>query len=372
MTVTIATAATAPRTRIESVQFMRGIAALLVVAHHTSLIMAHPEYGGLAAFGAITSMGWSGVTFFFVLSGFIIMYAHERDIGMPQRLGSYAWRRFSRVYPVYWVFLTGFMVAALAGFGKRDFSTDPANLLTAYSLIQIVLAPSLPLKVAWTLIYEIGFYIAFATLILNRRLGIAVFAAWLVLILVDTFVVGRIDMGLGAIWSLHFFFGIAAFHLTRRLPAAAGWPLLAAGIAALLAMGATGTIPGVAGDALLRPWTNVAIGLPYTAILIGVVLLERHARRAMPARLALIGNASFALYLVHSAIISFACILNHRFTLGLLSPRVMFFVIAGLAVTGGIAAHLLVERPLLRLVRAGARRARPSTDTVPLRDHPAR
>ncbi len=76
------------RQPFQSIQAMRGLAAMSVAAHHTSLIMAESKYGGVSAFEAVTSKGWIGVNFFFVLSGFIIFLAHSKDINRPARLVS--------------------------------------------------------------------------------------------------------------------------------------------------------------------------------------------------------------------------------------------------------------------------------------------
>ena len=93
-----------------SLQLLRGAAAIFVVIHHTCLIIAvQPEYGGMNAYAWIANKGWIGVNCFFVLSGFIIMHAHSRDIGTPSRALRYVMRRVSRIYPIYWLFLTCFM-----------------------------------------------------------------------------------------------------------------------------------------------------------------------------------------------------------------------------------------------------------------------
>ncbi len=44
--------------------------------------------------GGLANKGWLGVYFFFVLSGFIILFAHWKDLGRPGQLKRYAWRRF--------------------------------------------------------------------------------------------------------------------------------------------------------------------------------------------------------------------------------------------------------------------------------------
>lgn len=72
-----------------------------------------------------------------MLSGFIILMAHHNDIGRPERFSAYVTKRIIRVYPAYWVYLTGFIAAAAVGLGYPDFSWNPRNLLTAYLLVPL-------------------------------------------------------------------------------------------------------------------------------------------------------------------------------------------------------------------------------------------
>src|SRR5690349_22849953 len=91
------------RTKINGIEVGRGIAALLVASVHSSdhLIQAHGEF----ALGRVFAFGHAGVDFFFVLSGFIILYVHAGDIGRPSRLWHYAKRRIARVMPLLWIVL---------------------------------------------------------------------------------------------------------------------------------------------------------------------------------------------------------------------------------------------------------------------------
>ncbi len=72
---------------------MRGLAALSVVVYHTYIILMEPQYGGHVLFAPVARHGVLGVSFFFVLSGFIISSAHWRDIGQPAAISRYAVRR---------------------------------------------------------------------------------------------------------------------------------------------------------------------------------------------------------------------------------------------------------------------------------------
>ena len=66
--------------KIQSLQVFRGLAATAVVAHHANLSTA--AFVGVVPRGVsdVFNLGLLGVDFFFVLSGFIIMYAHLDDV----------------------------------------------------------------------------------------------------------------------------------------------------------------------------------------------------------------------------------------------------------------------------------------------------
>src|SRR6516165_1374991 len=91
---------------IRSLQACRCLAVLLVVVHHTSNgIFVLPKYFNCKPLGHLFYFGEAGVDFFLVLSGFIITYVHRRDVGRPDRLRVYAWKRLTRIYPTYWAAL---------------------------------------------------------------------------------------------------------------------------------------------------------------------------------------------------------------------------------------------------------------------------
>src|SRR6185437_9011418 len=91
------------------IQSARGFAALAVTLFHAVHGISLDQYVGYAPFKWFFSFAHSGVVFFFVLSGFIIYFAHHADIGQPSALPRYVWRRVTRIYPIYWV-ITGFVI----------------------------------------------------------------------------------------------------------------------------------------------------------------------------------------------------------------------------------------------------------------------
>jgi len=87
--------------QVQSLQVFRGFAALAVVSHHAAL-STNGFVGTLPEpFTTFFNMGHFGVDFFFVLSGFIIMYVHMDDNCTPTALQRYTFKRLSRIYPAY-------------------------------------------------------------------------------------------------------------------------------------------------------------------------------------------------------------------------------------------------------------------------------
>ena len=355
-----------PRETLQSIQVMRGVAAIAVAFYHTHLFIARPEVGGLTVFGSVATFGWTGVNFFFVLSGFIILLAHRRDIGVPERAGTYLWRRFSRVYPIYWLFLTAYLAAAWFGIGSPDFSWAPSNLLASYLLVQLGAPPTPPLKVAWTLFYEVAFYVAFLAVILNRFWGSILIGLWVLVILVNTFVLGNVDNGWYIHgWNLYFLVGALTTVAFARFDSRWGVPILAAGLALLVFAMASGFVDPHLATFHRKPVRLVLLSIPFALILLGGVLGERRYRWRFPGILMLLGEASYSIYLTHSSVISVVAPILHKHGGAALPPALQFLVIVVLAVAAGTVVHILVERPLLRGLRAvGPGRPRSATPVV--------
>jgi peptidoglycan/LPS O-acetylase OafA/YrhL len=132
---------------------MRGIAVIAVVATHTSFFVA---LKGVHA--TQVRFGFISVTVFFMLSAFLLYgpFVHARLADEPPpATGAYAWRRFLRVVPAYYVALT--VVAIALGFAYV-FSAE--GIATYYGFAQVY-RPDWVLRglpQAWTLCVEVVFY----------------------------------------------------------------------------------------------------------------------------------------------------------------------------------------------------------------------
>ena len=89
---------------LEGVQYLRGIAAMMVVFHH-----ARHEFGGAMSI----TFGGRGVEIFFVISGLVMMYSTQggqltAGAALRDRMAEAMlfWkRRIARVVPLYWIAL---------------------------------------------------------------------------------------------------------------------------------------------------------------------------------------------------------------------------------------------------------------------------
>ncbi len=340
------------RRTLDSLQVMRGLAALAVAVYHTNLILRQSVYGSIDVFREVSSRGWTGVNFFFVLSGFIIFYAHVRDIGQPRKAGNYIWRRFVRIYPLYWVALTAYIVAAAIGIGHPDFSWGTVNLFLSYMLVRVGELPEFPLRIAWTLAYEIVFYAAFLVLILNRRLGIALCVGWLAAILYNGVYLGDANNLLTQVWNLYFAMGAGAYFLFHRIhDPRAGMAILVTGSLILLALFASGIVEMSTPAGQEAEWVQIGLGIGFAGLMLGAIIVERVRTLKFPATLRLLGDASYAVYLVHSPVISVMAAINHKFFFGMLPEQAVFLIVLTTSVVAGVVFHMIIERPLLSILR---------------------
>ena len=327
---------------LSSLQAGRAIAATAVAAFHLSGMMGEPRYGGERVFHDWVARGNLGVDFFFVLSGFIILYAHEKDIGHPERWREYARRRFVRVYPVYWLYTLLFVLAfAVLGGAGAHVPTGAVDIATSVSLLRFSDAVP-PLPVAWSLYNEVFFYAMFALLILNLRLGLLAFFAWaLACLAMFHHMDGTPPDALRAytaLCNLWFFFGMGAYLLYKRLPT--GVVPLALG-AAILAYSATLNLDHVLWPFLLVTGLSLAIA--------GIARLEAGGQLRCPGWLVFVGNASYTIYLVHtpvSGVLLKAAIMSGAH--GVLGGEATFILVLAGTLLAGCMAYAAVEKPLLR------------------------
>jgi exopolysaccharide production protein ExoZ len=329
--------------KIETVEMGRGIAACAVVLYHVNGVAA---YGGLSHWAWFTPFA-AGVDFFFVLSGFIIFHVHRRDFGRPEMLRAFLIKRFVRIYPLLWIVVIGW-VAMKAFAGETPPVSTVINSLTLYPSD----LPPEPV-VVWSLRHEVLFYAAFAALIIDRRLGLAVFGVWafagatMMAIATATSPNGPITIILSG-FLLQFLIGAGVSAIASR-KLVGSWRPFWLGLAAVIVANAGIYALGLDRNSTLEyePWHNLVVlvrGLAFGLCLYGMLCIEQHVR--VPRWGLLLGAASYAIYLVHLpvlTVVKFAAL-----PLGDGWAHVVLFISA---VVTGVVLHWMVDRPVTRMLR---------------------
>lgn len=393
------------RRALPALTSLRFFAAAFVVVHHLINVGLLATQGADADRTATWYLAWGtqghvGVTFFFVLSGFILAWCYHHAFATVDaaRLRATARRfwfaRFARVWPLHAaMFLVALPIALVGvlGDGVRGLVTvawqGAANVLLLHAwlpvgdpqdgLAQTFNGPS------WTLSCEAFFYAAFpllAVLVLRRlrwgtaQLAIAATSSWLLL--------GALGLALDGAprghWLMHVFpgtrvvdfvvgvaLGLAVVqHLqrarlaqARRDPSRRTWTIVEGGV--LLAAAASPLawanwahrfLPETLGSS----WFH----LPVMTLAIGTMALERGAisRGLLAWRpLLWLGEASYALYLTHMVLLVAAYRAGAYDLLGAW-PATLLLAASALLVAGIV--HERFEKPVReRLVSRRASRA---------------
>lgn len=334
-----------PADRLAALQAGRAVAAILVVLYHANdFILPLRLYDGVTAWRGF-GWGYAGVEFFFVLSGFIIAHVHRRDIGQPGRIGPFLRKRITRIYPVYWIVLTVLVLGYMALPGLvPDGLLTARGVATSYLLVPSPDRPIMP--VAWTLKHEVAFYAVFALCLLNVRLGAAAFGLWMAACAVALFMPATEFPATFVLspYNLLFAGGVATAWFHPRLPERLAAPLLAAGVCGFMAVGFS--------EQFLLAWPLGLRTMAYGLAAVAVIAAVTRVRFPVPRQSIFLGDASYAIYLVHLPVMNLAAVLLAR--LGIqhaVPPLVMFAALSALAVAAGAALHVTIERPLQTWLR---------------------
>ena len=317
-----------PHATLYGIQYLRAFAALAVVLFHAA------ERSGYAF-----AIGAAGVDVFFVISGFIMWVIVARR---PVSPGRFLKERIRRIVPVYWLATFLMVAGALAGLFPNLVLT--AGHVAASLFFVPMRSPSSgeiwPVLVqGWTLAYEMFFYAVFAAcLLLPARLRLAAIAATFLLLVAIGFLVES-DNALFVTYTRPIILEFVAGMLI-------GWLWLAGQIPgrstslALIGM----ALAGFAAIGILKlPFDEWTCGPLACTLVYGTAALDKQGHIARFKLPALLGTASYSIYLWHTFAISVATKAGTALHL----PSFLLFTASVCAgILAGLCAYFLVERPL--------------------------
>ncbi|MFB9983896.1 acyltransferase family protein [Mesorhizobium kowhaii] len=334
---------------LSGLQILRAIAAFGVIVRHT-LEMSNGSEAGRFSPDWITASGAAGVDLFFVISGFIMVYVSfppGQAADTPKR---FIVKRATRIFPLYWICSAAIVAISAVGFLKNK-NIDLYTILNS----ALILPGDKLVYVAWTLSYELYFYIIFSICLnIGKMFSTSISV---ILLMIGGIVLGREIQNstyydfFSSPLVLEFCFGIA---LALFFSAGKKWKVP-------LALGALGFLIIIVSPIFLPhpdalPGSRVIVwGLPATLIVAAFLEVKRPQSIAGRATV-LLGDASYALYLTHIFVMmAYGWVIKSTFVGGM-SQAVFAPVIIFLCLIVGVLTHVFVERPALDLVRRVTRR----------------
>ncbi|BFU42564.1 acyltransferase family protein [Krasilnikovia sp. MM14-A1004] len=188
--------------RLDSLTSLRFFAAFAVFAHHFTGVGGGTGFGRSPLIFPYSEIGGHGVTFFFVLSGFLMMWVFKSH----EHPGVFYWRRVGRIWPAH---LVALVLGVFAYYIAAHQAIHWPSLISSVFLVQTWFPGVTPIlpgnEVTWTLSVELLFYALFPLL---GRVAARLRTRWLV---------AATGIGLAGMWAVHWF---ATAHFSRGT---AGW-----------------------------------------------------------------------------------------------------------------------------------------------------
>ncbi|TLU98222.1 acyltransferase family protein [Dyadobacter luticola] len=325
---------------LNSIQILRAIAALLVVFAHFEFV--EPAVGGF------------GVDIFFVISGFIMAYIVNKNAD------AFLYRRIVRIMPLYYS-MTAFVIALflLKPSWFRNVIVTPGAIIKSLLFIPYRIKGSGPiLSLGWTLNYEMFFYVSIAIClaVFGRKKGML---ACLVTLTLFSILVMLLPLtnSLILFWGnsiiLEFVAGSLLYYAWTKWLRNPGGMLRSV----LIFLGLISFLTLVLMDHYYdpKPYRFLIFGVPSVFLAAGFLAMEPYInpKNKIHATMVLLGDASYAMYLVHPFVIyAMIRLVFVRFKLegfGFeLAELILSMIIVCLV---SIALHKWFEKPVLKRLK---------------------
>jgi peptidoglycan/LPS O-acetylase OafA/YrhL len=325
--------------RYKELDVLRGLAALSVVLYHyTTRVNLSLEYGIFTKFHF--EYGYLGVELFFIISGFVIFLTIDKSKSPKE----FIIKRFSRLYPTYWICLTlTFLITSLAG--VANFQRRPFEAVIGFTMLQGFLE-KLGIRsidgVYWSLLPELIFYFLMLILMIFRKIDKVVMfgTLWLIAMLICSFMEGHVINGIKFFLNLNFgmlfFVGILFYKMKHDEKARRSYKYY------ILIL-----ITYILYAISRRTFVDiVAVGFIY---LIFILFVFSKLSWIINNQLVLLGEISYSLYLLHQfigyIIMHYLVINNIRFQGLILGIPLSITIVLAFLVTK------YLERPAITFIR---------------------
>lgn len=333
------------------IQALRGVAALLVVGHHLTTI-SYEVLNQKLLFG-LFNFGYAGVDFFFVLSGFIILFVHYQDIGKKEKVKIFLTKRIVRIYPIYFLITSLVLPIYLMGYGK-PYKRNIDVILKSYLLYPQDNYPIL--NIAWTLSYEVFFYILFSlAILLNPRITKFLLLSWtsilLSFLLIDLTADFRTDNTLISFLfnsrNLEFLLGCLCGFLVKKYNFSNyKFHIFSLGFILFLTFGLYDNF------LILNIPPVVTYGLSSFLIVLGAALYDIYKPIKISQFATFLGDASYSIYLTHFVILSaFLILVNKLQIVRFISYPATMLLTALITLLIGCLVFKFIESPLLLVTK---------------------
>ncbi len=334
---------------------MRAVAALLVVLVHASLphigiedVMAPgtPQWLGFFRY-----TGVFGVDLFFVISGFIMLVTNWNSFAKPNSGTRFFIRRAIRIYPPYWLALVPILPVYFLARDRYMVSHVGVKMGIVQSLLLLPQQTHFILPVAWTLVWEMIFYVVFAQMLrLDRRYIVPALGVWFVVELALNVAFGHAAnfylYFLSSPLPLEFIVGalIGVLYAHRRMPLA--FPLGALGVVGIVAAWIPVSSMQLNLDPQFMPRV-LLFGIPAALIVYAAVALEVQGTFRAPLAFTTVGDASYAMYLWHVSLLVVIRNVIARFAPhGFVAHVVVIAATLATVVVFGLGIYRFFEKPV--------------------------
>ncbi|WP_341534701.1 acyltransferase [Photobacterium kishitanii] len=328
-----------------SIQYLRALAAIMVVIAHSSHKATIYNIDLLSSF----KIGGSGVDLFFIISGFIMCLTVDRN---RQSFTSFMKARVVRIAPLYWILTCVALTIYLINPDLvNSSSTRPTSIFSSFTLIPNG-NPYL-INNAWTLSYEFFFYLVFAFFLFSKN-NQKLFTSITLIILV---IIGLVFPPVDPKWVLkpttfitnpvliEFVMGIVAYKIITNKMLSTKTAIITTLIAIAIM---------ITNNFYSSLWIHtlghiIVYGIPMFLLFIGFVSLESKIPKIN--LLYQLGMSSYALYLVHPFIITGVTIVMRKLGIINIGPLYVMAMIIGSAIAGFLC-YKLIEMPIDRFLKA--------------------